>query len=75
MAEEAIIWTEADIHALKAAIAPGILSVSDAGPPQRSITYQSLAEIRKLLAEMVQQVRRPPTVRFTAHRQGFRDAD
>lgn len=47
------IWTDADIAILKAAVASGILMVSYAGPPQRSVTYQSLAEMRKLLAEMV----------------------
>jgi hypothetical protein len=75
MADEVVIWTEADLQTLKAAIASGVLSVSYAGPPQRSITYQSLAEMRKLLAEMVQQVHRPATVRLVAHRRGFRDGE
>ena len=50
------IWTQADIDTLKAAIAKGVLSVSYAGPPARSITYQSLAEMRSLLADMVRSV-------------------
>jgi hypothetical protein len=50
------LWTEGDIATLKAAIAQGVVSVSYAGPPARSITYQSLAEMRALLAEMVGQV-------------------
>lgn len=47
------LWTQADIDALKAAVASGLLSVSYAGPPARTMTYQSLAEMRALLAEMV----------------------
>lgn len=49
-------WTQADIDKLQAAISSGVLSVSYAGPPARSITYQSLAEMRSLLAEMVSSV-------------------
>lgn len=57
------IWTQADIDVLKAAIATGTLSVSYAGPPARSHTYQSLAEMRSLLAEMVRQVN-PATITY-----------
>jgi predicted glycosyltransferase len=46
-------WTEEDIATLKAAIASGVQTVSYSGPPARTITYQSLAEMRKLLAAMV----------------------
>lgn len=46
-------WTETEIATLQAAIASGVLSVSYAGPPQRTITYQSLSEMRDLLAEMI----------------------
>ena len=49
-------WAQADVDSLKAAISSGILTVSYAGPPSRTITYQSLAEMRKLLAEMVADV-------------------
>lgn len=45
-------WTQADIDRLKKAISSGILTVSYAGPPARTITYQSLKEMRELLAEM-----------------------
>lgn len=45
-------WTQDDIDTLKAAVRSGILSVTYDGPPRRSITYQSLAEMRDLLAEM-----------------------
>lgn len=48
----ATTWTEEEIAALKAAIASGVLSVSYAGPPSRTITYQSLKEMRDLLASM-----------------------
>jgi len=47
-----ISWTQTDIDTLKAAVASGVLSVTYDGPPRRTITYQSLAEMRELLAEM-----------------------
>ena len=45
-------WTQADIDTLKAAVASGVLTVTFDGPPRRSVTYQSAAEMRSLLAEM-----------------------
>ncbi len=45
-------WTTAERDALKAAVASGVLQVRYDGPPARSVTYQSLAEMRALLAEM-----------------------
>lgn len=45
-------WTQADIDRLKIAVSSGVLTVSYAGPPSRTITYQSLSEMRSLLAEM-----------------------
>jgi hypothetical protein len=65
------IWTQADIDKLKSAVASGVLTVSYAGPPARLITYQSLVEMRKLLAEMVRQVERPPAFRRFAFSKGF----
>lgn len=68
-------WTQTDVDNLKAAVASGVLSVKYSGPPERTIVYQSLAEMRKLLAEMVADVadtagtRR--TYRYAAHRKGF----
>lgn len=49
-------WTQADVDALKTAIKTGILSVSYDGPPRRQIVYQSLSEMRSLLASMQQDV-------------------
>lgn len=51
-----MIWTQADIDRLKEAVSSGVLTVSYAGPPARTITYQSLDAMRALLAEMVAQV-------------------
>lgn len=69
------IWTQADIDALKAAVATGVQSVTYAGPPSRTVTYQSLAEMRKLLAEMVASVRGAAgtrtTYRLASSRKGF----
>lgn len=42
-------WTEADRDALRSAIARGVQQVVLAG---ESVTYQSLKEMRELLAEM-----------------------
>ena len=49
-------WTQADVDALKAVIAQGVLRVVYAGPPQREVIYQSLGEMRKLLADMIREV-------------------
>jgi len=49
-------WTQVDVDALKAAVASGVLAVSYDGPPRRSVTYQSLEQMRALLAEMVSSV-------------------
>jgi hypothetical protein len=51
-------WTQLEIDTLKAAVASGILTVVYDGPPRRQITYQSLAEMRSLLAEMQADVAR-----------------
>jgi hypothetical protein len=50
------IWTQSDIDTLKTAIASGVLTVTYSGPPQRQIQYQSLAEMRSLLAAMIKDV-------------------
>lgn len=65
------LWTQSDIDKLKAAIASGVTSVSYAGPPARTITYQSLAEMRKLLAEMTGQVNGRIRYRRVAFKKGF----
>lgn len=68
-------WTQADVDALKAAVASGVLSVRYDGPPGRTVTYQSLDAMRSLLAEMIAVVgdaagTRTP-YRFAATRKGF----
>lgn len=50
------LWTQSDIDSLKAAVASGVLSVTYSGPPQRTVTYHSLSEMRALLTEMVADV-------------------
>jgi hypothetical protein len=65
-------WTQADIDELKAAIATGVLSVTFAGPPQRTVTYQSTAEMRKLLGQMVREVNGSRRYRRARFSQGFR---
>ncbi len=54
-------WTEAQRDALAAAIARGVRSVSYA---DRTVTYESLAEMRSLLAEMDRQLGSAQTFRF-----------
>jgi hypothetical protein len=68
----AVTWTQDDIDTLKAAIASGVLTVSYAGPPARTITYQNLAEMRELLADMNRQVSEAPTRRLAQFSKGFR---
>lgn len=65
------IWTQADLDKLKAAVASGVLTVSYAGPPARTITYQSLDAMRSLLAEMVGQVQGRTAFRRTSFSKGF----
>lgn len=64
------VWTQAEYDTLKAAVASGVLSVSYAGPPQRTLTYQSLAEMRKLLAEMAASLGLGTPYRLAATRKG-----
>lgn len=65
------IWTQADIDRLKAAIATGVLSISYVGPPARQITYQSLAAMRDLLAEMRRELAGASGFRLAATRKGL----
>ena len=64
-------WQQSDIDQLKAAIATGVLIVDYDGPPKRSVTYQSLPEMRKVLAEMVRAVNKPPAFRRASFSKGF----
>lgn len=65
------IWTQSDIDKLKAAVASGVLSVSYDGPPKRQVTYQSLRDMRDLLAEMRREVNGGDTFRLAATSKGF----
>ena len=65
-------WTAADIVALKAAIASGVKRVIYDGPPKREVEYQSLSEMRDLLAEMRAEVEAAPAFRRVKHAKGFR---
>lgn len=47
-----VTYTQTEIDTLRAACASGVLTVSYSGPPARTVTYQSLAEMRKQLAAM-----------------------
>ena len=69
----ATTWTQADVDTLKAAIASGVLSVSYAGPPARSMTYQSLDAMRAALAEMIRDVNGTTSYRRVRFVRGFRD--
>lgn len=67
-------WTQADVDALQAALKGGVLSVRYDGPPAREVVYQSLPQMRALLAEMRQAVgaaagRKP--YRLASTRKGF----
>lgn len=67
----AVTYTQAEIDTLKAAIVSGVLTVSYAGPPARTVTYQSLAEMRKLLADMNASVSGSAPYRVAATRKGL----
>lgn len=70
-----LIWTSDDIVSLRSAIASGVSSVSYAGPPQRSVTYQSTAEMQALLTRMILDVYGRRRWRRVRVRKGFRDDD
>lgn len=61
-------YAQADIDALRAAVKQGVSSVSYA---DRTVTYRSLDEMRKLLAEMENAVNAPKRVRRIASNKGF----
>lgn len=63
----AIVWTQAEIDKLKASIARGVLSVSFG---DETTTFQSLAEMRKLLADMERSLSSPPAYRLAATSKG-----
>ncbi len=65
-------WTQPDIDALKAALAGGVKRVLYDGPPKREVEYQSLSEMRALLAEMRAEVEGTTSFRRTKHERGFR---
>lgn len=74
-------WTQADADAVRAAIrklalGERVVTISYAGPPQRSVTYQiaELDKLRALLAEIVADVQRAtggPTYRLGSTRKGI----
>lgn len=69
-----LTWTQADLDALKAAVASGVLTVRYDGPPKREITYHSLAAMRDLLADMnasLQAQAGKPTVRYATTSKGL----
>lgn len=74
----AVTYTQAQIDELSAALASGILTVHYAGPPARTITYQSLSEMRKQLEIMVASVSAAAgtprqNYRRVTFKRGFRD--
>lgn len=67
-------WTQADVDALKAAIATGVLEVTYDGPPRRTVRYQDLGAMRELLASMQADVRAAAggtSYKLAAFRKGF----
>jgi hypothetical protein len=64
-------WTQAEIDALRAAVASGVLQVVYDGPPRRSVTYQSLDAMRSLLATMERATAAPPAYRLAQTKKGF----
>lgn len=74
----AVTYTQTQIDELAAACASGILTVHFSGPPARTVTYQSLAEMRKQLAVMEASVAAAAgtprqNYRRVTFKRGFRD--
>ncbi len=71
----AAIYTQAEVDVLKAAIVSGVLVVSYDGPPKRMVQYQSLPEMRALLASMIADIAQAAgtrvSVRYAAFKKGF----
>lgn len=65
-------WTSADITKLKTAISGGVKKVIYDGPPKREAEYQSLTEMRALLAEMRGEVEGATAFRRVKWKRGFR---
>ena len=61
-------WTPDQVTALEQAVASGVLTVRYA---DRSVTYQSLSEMRALLAEMRRSVAETPGYRRVSTSKGF----
>lgn len=66
----AVGWTQTDIDTLRAAIASGILTVLYEGPPKRSITYQSVSAMERILARALREVNGTPAFRLAGTRKG-----
>jgi hypothetical protein len=66
----ALLWTQADIDALKAALASGVRRVRYRGPPEREVEYQDLKAMRDLLASMVADVQGTGATRLAVTRKG-----
>jgi hypothetical protein len=72
------IWTQADLTAVKAgvmALAGGarVVTVTYAGPPERSVTYgqAGLETLRALLSEIARAVNGAPQFRRASFNKGF----
>jgi hypothetical protein len=66
-------WTQADVDALKAAIASGVKSVHYAGPPARTTVYQDTSAMLDALAIMIAEVEEDdrPAYTLLQSSQGF----
>jgi hypothetical protein len=64
-------WTQDDIAKLESAIASGVLSVSYAGPPARTVTYQSTDAMLRVLSIMKGKVGGKTSFRRVKWRKGF----
>lgn len=53
MSAVTVTYSQADVDTLRAAIASGALKVEYSGPPARAVTYNSVGEMKKILAQMV----------------------
>jgi hypothetical protein len=67
-----VTWLQSDVDALSRAIASGTLSVEYDGPPKRSVVYQNIDEMKRILAQIVAEANAATRkrVRYVATKKG-----
>lgn len=64
-------YTQAQLLNLEVALTQGVLTVEYDGPPKRMVTYQSVAAMTALRAQMIRELNKPPAFRHASFSSGF----